>query len=534
MKELYTSATYLLNKYGKELSEKVTFQIDKSLINDDYRIEKENEKIILSGNSAVAFNAAVGKFIRLGEKAYNQTFRFEKKVRGTYFANHFYNFYHVAPIEKVYDYIEELSLWGQNFFVLWFDLHHFSSINDPHAQEMLDRMEKFYRKAKELGMNTLLIHLGNEYYYESDQKLRAECSTENGLYQAKPVGFYYTELCPSKSEGEKLLLESFRQIMEYFQKVGIDYLCLSPYDQGGCTCKDCYPWGANGFYRISKLKTKIAKEYFPDIKIICSTWRIGAFCHGEWEPFLNAVKNDGKWIDYIVSDVNAYLPDEIYSLGVPVLCFPEISMAAVPWGGYGAMPIPNDVKNVFAAKWVRCAGGYSYSEGLFEDINKITVLELFRDSTLSVREIIKEYVSYYFEGYFTEELTELILDLEQTGYRNVFDKNGNACDYPSGMQTELPIVKIHHPENIEKIAKCFIDLDKKMPEQIKRTWRYQTLFIRALGDYELVKNGGIPNEKTDAIFGRLSNIYLSEKNTDYVVAPFTRESFLRNRSDGDL
>ena len=48
------------------------------------------------------------------------------------------------------------------------------------------------------------------------------------------------------------------------------------------------------------------------------------------------------------------------------------------------------------------------------------------------------------------------------------------------------------------------------------------------------KNGGIPNEKKDEIFGQLSDIYLSEKNTDYVVAPFTRASFLRNRADGDL
>ena len=73
-----------------------------------------------------------------------------------------------------------------------------------------------------------------------------------------------------------------------------------------------------------------------------------------------------------------------------------------------------------------------------------------------------------------------------------------------------------------------------MPEQIKKTWRYQILYLRALGDYELIKNGGIPNEKTDEMFGQLSNIYLTERNTGYAVAPFTRESFLRNRSDGDL
>lgn len=534
MEQLYKTAKYLLDKYGNALSEKVIFQIDKSFEGDDYRVEKEGKKFVLLGNSVVAFNAAVGKVMRLGDAACNKTFRFEKKLRGTYFANHFYNFYHTAPIEKVFDYMEELALWGQNVFSLWFDMHHFSSINDPHAQEMIVRMEKYYKKAKELGMKTVYGNQGNEYYYESEQRLRAECSTESGLYQAKPVGFYYTELCPSKPESVTLLLESFRELMKRFQKVGIDYLGFGPYDQGGCTCKDCYPWGANGFFKISKLKAAIAKEYFPEVKIILSAWRIGVFCHEEWEPFLTAVKNDGDWFDCMLVDVVAEHPDELYALGYPVICFPEISMAASPWGGYGAMPIPGTIKQYFTSKWTRCAGGWSYSEGLFEDINKVVTLELFRDSTLEIKDIVKEYAAYYFKGDFSEEIAKLILALEETAWRNVFDKNGNNCDYPSGEQTELPIVKIHLTANIEKIANSFAELDKKLSKEIKENWRYRMLYLRALGDYELMKNGGEPNEKTDEIYGQLADIYLTEENTDYVVAPFTRASFLRNRSEGAL
>ena len=98
MEQLYKTAKYLLDKYGNALSEKVIFQIDKSFEGDDYRVEKEGKKFVLLGNSVVAFNAAVGKVMRLGDAACDKTFRFEKKLRGTYFANHFYNFYHTAPI----------------------------------------------------------------------------------------------------------------------------------------------------------------------------------------------------------------------------------------------------------------------------------------------------------------------------------------------------------------------------------------------------------------------------------------------------
>ena len=52
--------------------------------------------------------------------------------------------------------------------------------------------------------------------------------------------------------------------------------------------------------------------------------------------------------------------------------FFEISMVgAVPWGGYGANPYPSLLQKIWEKIKGVTGGGYPYSEGIFDDINKI-------------------------------------------------------------------------------------------------------------------------------------------------------------------
>ncbi len=171
----------------------------------------------------------------------DETVTYNSDFRAVYFANHFYNYYHAAPVEELCDYLESLALWGQNTLALWFDMHHFTSLSAPSAQQMLQKMVRLFEKAKALGMKTSLTHLANEYYTGAPKALLAENSTQSGKYKQKLGGYFYTELCPSNQQGEALLLTSFAQLLEAFGSVGLDYIMLWPYDQGGCTCDRCYP-----------------------------------------------------------------------------------------------------------------------------------------------------------------------------------------------------------------------------------------------------------------------------------------------------
>src|SRR5690606_19824317 len=123
----------------------------------------------------------VGKFLRKsnywdgGFSATNWrgTSRPVQPVRGIYFATHFYNYYQTAPIHDVQRYIEDLSLWGMNTLMVWFDMHHFNGIADPEAQVLLHRLKKYMETAKGLGLDIGFIAIGNEGYANSPVELHA-------------------------------------------------------------------------------------------------------------------------------------------------------------------------------------------------------------------------------------------------------------------------------------------------------------------------------------------------------------------------
>jgi hypothetical protein len=107
-------AALLLKKYGKVLGDEVIgvdFLDDADCVGDEYRIEKRDGKISVFGNTAVAFNAAVGYLIRHQETGIeeNVTVTFASDFRAVYFANHFYNYYHAAPVDELCEYLESLK-----------------------------------------------------------------------------------------------------------------------------------------------------------------------------------------------------------------------------------------------------------------------------------------------------------------------------------------------------------------------------------------------------------------------------------------
>lgn len=530
-------ATNLLSKYAKfyegDKVITVSFADDASCSGDNYRICVNEDHIDVYANTVVGFNCAAGYLLRNQHTHIQSTeIKMANDYRGVYFATHFFNYYHISPIEELYDYLENLALWGMNALWVWFDMHHYKSIQNDDAQEMIQRIRQMFIKAKELGMKTHMGHTSNEYYDGAPAHLLAQNSTESGKYFARPIGFYGKELCPSQLEGEKLLLSSFDELLTYFDDIGIDSVGLSPYDQGGCTCDACYPWGGNGHFKISKKKAEIAKQHFPDAEIVFSTWRFGAFSNADWPSVLQSIQNDSDWFDYLLIDIFFPQPPEFSNVTKSVIWFPDISMGYhTPWGGFGANPYPKAVKEQLESAHPLCHGGSMYSEGLFEDINKITALELMRDPNLTPKEIAKEYCSFYFVPEYADALADIILRLEVTSARKTITAEGVHCDCPSEKPTALPTFVITNPEDVENIARDMIAIDKQMPDEIKATWRYQQIYLRALGDWELVKNNGLPNEKTDEIYEKLVDMYYAQ-NAVYVCSPITRESIMENRGGG--
>ena len=532
------SAGYLLCKYAKCMDEdgtaEVSFAEDPTCRGDQYRILVDGDHVSVYANTQVGFQSAVGYLLRHQQDGVdNRNVPMASEFRAVYFAAHFFNYYHEAPVGEICEYLESLALWGQNALCVWFDMHHFFSIADSDAQMMIERIRRMFAKAKELGMKTALLHLANEYYKGAPHEILAENTTEGGRYTATPCGFFGTELCPSKQEGEDRLLSSFDELLSCFDDIGLDYVMLWPYDQGGCTCEDCYPWGGNGFFKLSKKKAAIAKRRFPDIGIIFSCWRFDAFACGEWDAALKAIQDDGDWIDCLMVDIHAPLPQNLADCSKPIVSFPEISMCyATPWGGFGCNPYPYHLSHQFRKTALMCQGGALYSEGIFEDINKAVSLELMRDAFLDPAQIVREYCSYHFSAKYADAMTDIVLRMERTLPRRTLVGGMIHCDYPSGKPDKPHTYVIDNSGDVEAIARDMRVIDQQLPEKIKANWRYRQIYIRAIGDMELLRHNGVPGEETDALYAELTKLYHAE-NACYFVAPITRESIMNNRGNGN-
>jgi len=547
-------AASLLEKHGysvdgsREIAVKFIEADDKDTV--FYRIAAQNGAITVTASTACSFNAAVGYILRnihngisdaevkLGSAFRGSTLRRstlrDNSFRSVYFANHFHNYYHAAPIDALCEYLEELALYGMSVLSLWFDMHHFTSLDDENAHDMLCRMKALYKKARELGMKTALTHLANEYYSLSPDELKACNEAENG-YRSKPGGFYHTELCPSKPEGERLILNALDRLLENLSDVGLDYIMLWPYDQGGCTCDKCAPWGANGFLRLSERSAEIARSRFPDIKIVLSCWRFDIFTDKEWHGLIPKL-NESFFADALMVDIGAYIPDELFEsaqkVGIDVLSFPEISMhGAVPWGGFGANPYPAMLKAQFDTFKGKIGGCSLYSEGIFEDINKAVCLSLACTPDRDVRDILREYCAYHFGEKAADALCGIIMRLEATLPRSAIDADGNSANYPHKKPTALYRYIIKKPDDVDAIRDEFKMAEKSVSESAKASWRYKILRARVMGDSALLENGGFPGDETDEIFTELVKLFYAE-NAYYFVSPITKESIFANRGEG--
>ena len=227
---------------------------------ESFCIAAEKSIIRISGADARGVLYGVGKFLRtsgytpegLVPSAWQGTSVPQKPVRGIYFASHFHNYYHEAPEADIVRYVEQLALWGTNVLAVWFDMHHFCGMQDPAAQAMLERLRIILRAAKEIGIGTGLVTIGNEGYANSPMELRADWTAGHDGYHHQPGGHYHVELCPSKPGAIDLMLRTQAERLDAFADIGIDYVWIWPYDQGGCTCSECRPWGVNGFLRVAE------------------------------------------------------------------------------------------------------------------------------------------------------------------------------------------------------------------------------------------------------------------------------------------
>ncbi len=425
-------------------------------------------------------------------------------VRGMYFATHFHNFYHDAPVEQIERYVEELALWGCNALSVWFDMHHYAGIADPAALSMIARLHAILKAAKGVGMTVGLMSIANEAYHTSPVELRAEPFPHH----------YHVEICPARPGGLDLILKWRREMLDAFADLDIGYVWIWPYDQGGCKCPDCKPWGGNGFVHNAEAVGQLVRRMLPGAKTVISTWEFG-YWEGdpEWDLFYAAMARRPDWVDYILAEGHGDFPPYIRKHGpppgYPVLNFPEISMRGMwPWGGFGVNLQPARLQKV----WDTCrhwlSGGFPYSEGIYEDLNKAVCLQLYWDPDRPVEDIVREYAASEFAAETAEKVVSAVYQLESNMKHSVRGKDAlmkqlhsGGSGGATGALYGLPAVQ--DPE----CPLALLDAaTMRMSPRARQAWRWRLLWLRAALDLELSRSGGQPTDRTDKYFEEICRI----------------------------
>jgi len=439
-------------------------------------------QIRISGNEARGLLYGVGRFLHscaydergFTAGAWRGVSSPKMPVRGIYFATHFQNYYQAAPIEEVARYVEELSLWGVNNFLVWFGMEEFTGINDPKAQAMIARLRAVLQVVKDLGLDVSLGCICNDGYANGPADLRADDSTVGhaGYHTHRGNRIYNlgNELCPSKPGVPEMELGFCKERFDAFRGIGIDYWFITPYDNGGCTCAQCAPWGANGYLRMAEMLARAYRRDYGKGKVVLGTWYFDRWADGEWEGMTAKFKaKKPDWVDYILADNFEEYPRYPLEKGVPgdfpLLNFPDISMYGQdPWGGYGANPHPERLQKRWDETRAKLSGGVPYSEGIYEDLNKVICVQLYWSPERPAIETVRDYAAYEFSPAAADDIADVV---------KIFEANH---------------VRAGIGESAVKAYELTERIEARMTPEARRAWRWRLFRIRAAIDQELYRN----------------------------------------------
>lgn len=485
--------------------------IDDAMKADSYSIREEGGITYVDANNLCTVFAAVGRYVIRGTFDHKGGFKapelpivhvMNNSLRGMYFASHFHNFYHESKLEEVNDIIMDQALTGCNTLVLCFALQHYTSTKTPEAQEFIARMKEMYKFAALCGIAPAIILFSNTSFKDG-VKPEFAVQTElddSGRYYRPLRAEFINEICPSNPEGFEEIKRQQREFFEAFADTPIKYFVMFAYDEGGCLCEKCYPWTTNGFMKIADYCRELIEEYKYDAKIIISGWHFTIKLKDEWNIFFDEMKT-GKysWSPYLMTSfrdgrmpkvfVENKMPD-----GMALIDFPEISMCnAKPWGGFGANPITMFLDNVYQNCGAYHDGGFPYSEGIYEDINKWVCLGFYTGHYKNSADAVRDYIRYNFGIEDTTDLLRAIQLMESSlprGTEKLTDDGSyGATEGLEGIQETVYRFPIRWGTAIPEIYRIVTEYDKKIPEGLKNSWKWRIVYLRGIIDKELLDNG---------------------------------------------
>ena len=402
----------------------------------------------------------------------------KKALRMMYFARHFHNWYHHATAEMLTEYIDDLVLSGHNAFTFVYAYPTFNRA-DATAEELkrfADASKKAYDRVHALDCGVRVSGGSNQAPKNTPEKFRG---TPNSDPKRGNAGF---NVCPAKPGAWEYLLDYRKLQLKELEGVKADYVGYWPFDEGGCECETCKPWGGNGYLKLIERYAPVNEAAFPGAKTIVSTW---TFHDDDWAGLYKWLETyDG--VDYILADSHTDFPkyplEHPVPKNIPIVTFPEISMWGRDfWGAYGATMMPRRFERLFRQA-ERVSGGFvTYSEGRYEDVNKEIVVGLYVDPSASPDNLLRSYAAFYLPGTDPEDFVRLCGLLEDN---HVFPGNHYRPDFSDVPEdsAELAAYRRRAAETCRLAEKMAGEL---LPS-FRQSWRWRLVFLRTVIDREIL------------------------------------------------
>ena len=348
----------------------------------------------------------------------------------------------------------------------------------------------------------------NAAYVNSPKEMRAQGGGRGAIFKC--------DVCPNKPGGMQYLLKVLGEEFDWAADLKPRSIWIWPYDSGGCGCAECQPWGSKGFMKCVKEVGKLARETMPGVEIILSTW----FMDGnEWRGIKEQLAQDKGLVDGIVSEPPHGPRIAPEDHGLPMIGFPEISMyGTFPWGGFGATPLTALARKKWDSVKKTHAGGFPYSEGIYEDLTKAVYSQLYWNDR-PVAETVKEYIAFESSPDVVEDVAKVIKTLEQNHHWRWWPGMLEGVKIPWFPSRGA---KPQADPGAEEAYATMKRVDKRLSSHARKAWRWRQLYLRALLDAELKANGGKPNDLCNKAFAELIDIYHAQNAEPQVRPPLVK------------
>ena len=429
-------------------------------------------------------------------------------IRVAYFARHFDNWYLRSSADELLEYIEDLALWGINGICAQLDYPEVDAAKASPADRAVFAAASAAIAGRVAALDMDLVTFGGNNCAPSNmpEEFRAVKDPKGSR------GADQFNVCPEKPGALEYLESIRRDYIKAIEGLPVSGFLYWPFDEGGCACEKCAPWGGTGYVKLMERFCGMNKAASPGSKHIVSTW---LFRKDDWETFYPYLEKSGGWIDAIMVDGSGDFPryplEHPVPRGIPVVTFPEISMwGRFPWGGTGATPLSGRFDRLYRQCQSIAKGFYLYSEGIYEDANKVAINGIYIDPKRKATDVLADYAQWELPGADAGDFVSLCEKLEaiyETRKKTGSKKGWRGEVVANYLREEEPAVLERRLAVAREAAALADRIDASIIPSMRMAWRWRQIWLRAKIDEAIYAARDVRTPAAIPYYAELVNIY---------------------------